>query len=347
MNRPRRRSPLLEKAATFLLEVRPEAPEPEARYVREMIATAVGLLDDETSIADLKLLNASLRELRHAFRVFARHSRHPKVTTFGSARMTEDHPEYQTARRFAERIVESGFDVITGAGGGIMRACQEGAGRDRSFGVNIRLPFEQKPNEFIAGDRKLMSFRYFFTRKLLFVKEAQAIVFFPGGFGTHDEAYETLTLVQTGKSLMVPLVFVDCPGGTFWRNWKTMVVDDLVARELISIEDTRLFRITDDVETAVREVVDFYRAYHSLRYVGDRLVLRLRREPPAEIAEQLEMRFHDISLDGRFELRGALPAEEGDPTEALPRIVFRFNRVSNGRLRELIDFLNGLFLGEA
>jgi hypothetical protein len=324
----------------FLRELRPGAPEPDGQYVREMIVSAVRLLDDRTSLADLKLLNASLRELRYAFRVFARYRGRRKVTTFGSARTPEGHPDYEQARRFAQRIADEGFYVITGAGGGIMRACQQGAGRERSFGINIRLPSEQVPNEFIAGDPKLLHFRYFFTRKLLFVKEADAIVFFPGGFGTHDEAFESLTLVQTGKTPVVPLLFVDAPGGDFWRQWREDGVERLLARRLISPEDLALFRVTDDVETAVREILGFYRVYHSSRFVGERLVLRLNQAPPAETIERLNRDFADLLARGRFVLDGPLPEEAGDATAGLPRLVFAFNRRSYGRLRQLIDFLN-------
>lgn len=335
-----RKSPLLERVAAFLRELKEDAPEPESQYIREMIVSAVRLLEDRTSLADLKLLNASMRELRYAFRLFAGFRGVRKVTTFGSARTVPGHADYEQARRFARRISEEGFMVITGAGSGIMRACQEGAGRDRSFGVNIRLPFEQLANEFIAGDPKLVNFKYFFTRKLLFVKEADAITFFPGGFGTHDEAYESLTLVQTGKSLLVPLVFIDSPGGTFWKDWRSGVVERLLERAFICEEDLALFRITDDAEDAVRDICGFYRVYHSSRYVGDRLVLRLTRDPEPELIERLNDEFGDILARGRFTQCSALPEERGDDTESLPRIVFHFNRVNFGRLRRLIDSIN-------
>ncbi|MGH7857790.1 MAG: LOG family protein, partial [Candidatus Binatia bacterium] len=336
-----RRSPALERIEAFLREIKPEATEPEAQYVREMILTALRLIDDGTSLADLKLLNASLRELRYAFRVFARYDGRRKVTTFGSARTAQNHPEYEQAKRFSQRIAEEGFMVITGAGGGIMRACQEGAGRERSFGVNIRLPFEQLANEFIVDDPKLVNFKYFFTRKLLFVKEADAIAFFPGGFGTHDEAYESLTLVQTGKTLLVPLVFVDAPGGGFWKDWERSVRRVLLARGLISEEDLSIFRVTDDAEEAVQEILGFYRVYNSSRFVGEKLVLRLNRRPEPEVIERLNEEFADLVLRGQIILRGAFPEERGDEAiDRLPRLAFHFNRVNYGRLRQMIDVLN-------
>ena len=324
----------------FLREIRPDATEPAAQYVRELMVTAIRLLEDDAPIADVRLLNAAVRELRYAFRTFARYRGVRKVTTFGSARTAETEPTYRQAEEFARRVAEAGFMVITGAGGGIMRACQAGAGRAHSFGVNIRLPFEQNPNEFIADDPKLMTFKYFFTRKLLFVKEADAVVMFPGGFGTLDEAYECLTLVQTGKAGPVPIVFVDAPGGRFWSSWLDYVNDHLLEGGLISEEDLALFRVTDDAAEAVEEIRGFYRVYHSSRYVGERLVLRLARAPQAPLLERMQRDFADLAAGGRFQLSDALPDEDVDDTANLPRLVFGFNRVNFGRLRALIDFLN-------
>ena len=200
------------------------------RYLREILTTVLRLARDQASVGDLKIITTALKEMRYAFKVFAPYRHIRKVSTFGSARTKEDAPEYRQAKEFAERICREGFMLLTGAGGGIMRACQEGSGRERSFGVNIRLPFEQSPNEFIERDPKLVSFKYFFTRKLMFIKEADAIVLFPGGFGTHDEGFESLTLVQTGKSRPMPIVFLDAPRGTYWKTWKRYVEDHLLRR---------------------------------------------------------------------------------------------------------------------
>jgi uncharacterized protein (TIGR00730 family) len=342
-----RRSATLDRVDAFLRELRPDAAEPGAQFVRELMVTAIRLLDDQTPVADVRLMNAALRELRYAFRVFAGYRHVRKVTIFGSARIAEDEPAHRQAELFARRIADEGFMVITGAGGGIMRACQRGAGRERTFGINIRLPFEQQPNEFIADDPKLLTLRYFFTRKLLFVKEAHAVVLFPGGFGTLDEAYECMTLVQTGKASPLPIVCLDAPGGDYWRTWREDVQSRLLRRALISPEDLSLFRVTDDVEEAVAEIRGFYRAYHSSRYVGEKLVIRLSHRPGETLLERLERDFADVLASGRFHLSGALPEEDPDETSSLPRLVFHFNRLNFGRLRQMIDVLNQSAAGAA
>ncbi|HEY8516822.1 MAG TPA: LOG family protein [Candidatus Binatia bacterium] len=312
-----------------------------AELAAEMNETAQKLLRDRVSVADMKLLNAALKELRYAFQVFARYRQFRKVSTFGSARTPPDHPTYRQAHEFARRLADLGWMVITGAGGGIMRACQEGSGRERSFGINIRLPFEQKPNEIIHRDPKLVNFKYFFTRKLMFVKEADAIALFPGGFGTHDEGFESLTLLQTGKSRPVPVVFIDAPGGTYWQTWRAYVEDHLLKENLISPADMRLFKITDDLDVAIAEITGFYRRYHSSRYVGDRLVIRLTEPLPPHVVEMLNDEFGDIVAKGRIEQTQALPEEAGEPEIAhLPRLVFHFARRGFGRLRMLIDAVN-------
>jgi hypothetical protein len=268
-----------------------------------------------------------------------------KVAVFGSARTPSGHPDWEQARSFAERMVAEGWMVITGAGGGIMGAAQGGAGRESSFGVNIRRPLEQDANVVIAGDPKLINFRYFFTRKVVFVKEAHAIALFPGGFGTHDEGFEALTLMQTGKGEILPVVFVDTPGGSYWSEWIGYMSSHLRERGLIGEEDLSLFRVTDDLDTAVEEITGFYRNYHSSRYVGDLLVLRVRREPDPGQLGSLNRDFPDILAEGRIEVRQVLPREEGE-VEHLPRITLRFNHSSVGRLRQLIDRLNS-FVGDA
>jgi uncharacterized protein (TIGR00730 family) len=233
--------------------------------------------------------------------------------------------------------------VITGAGDGIMKAGQGGAGRERSFGVNIRLPFEQPANEIIKNDSKLITFKYFFTRKLIFVKEADAIALFPGGFGTLDETFELLTLIQTGKSNPLPVVCVDRPGGDYWRTWDGYVRDVLVPRGLISAEDVSLYRVTDSIETAIAEITGFYRNYHSSRYVGDRLVIRLQQAPTGRELDRLNGEFRDILVDGALTVSPALPEEANEPTFAhMPRLALHFNRRDIGRLRQLIDTLNQL-----
>jgi uncharacterized protein (TIGR00730 family) len=311
------------------------------RYIREILTTVLRLARDQASVGDLKIVTTALKEMRYAFKVFAPYRHVRKVSTFGSARTPEDTPEYRQAKEFAERICREGFMLLTGAGGGIMRACQEGSGRERSFGVNIRLPFEQSPNEFIDRDPKLVSFKYFFTRKLMFIKEADAIVLFPGGFGTHDEGFEALTLVQTGKSRPLPVVFLDAPRGTYWKTWKRYVEDHLLRRGLISADDMALFKVTDKIDEAVAEISGFYRVYHSSRYVGDRFVIRLNAPLAPELVAELNGEFADILAGGAFEVAEALPDELGEAEIAhLPRLVFRFNKFGFARLRMMIDRIN-------
>ena len=314
----------------------------DLELVRQVLVTGVHLLRDRTSRGELKLVNSALKELRHAFRVFSPYSELRKVAVFGSARTEREHPDWIHAHAFAERMVRTGWMVITGAGDGIMGAAQGGAGREASFGVNIRLPFEQRANEVIAGDEKLINFRYFFSRKVVFVKEAHAIALFPGGFGTHDEGFEALTLIQTGKSEMVPIVFVDAPGGSYWKDWLEYVETHLAERGLIDPADLSLFRVTDSVEGAVEEIEDFYRNYHSSRYVGGQLVLRLHVAPSVEQLEALNDEFAGRLLEsGRIEGTEILPEEEGEVAH-LPRLRMQFNRKRVGGLRGLIDRLNTL-----
>ncbi len=335
-----RRPDLNEKIEDLVDAAQREGTNPEdAELVRQLLTTGVHLLRDETSRAELKLVNSALKELRHAFRVFSPYSELRKVAVFGSARTPSDHPDYLHAHAFAEEIVRAGWMVITGAGDGIMGAAQGGAGRAASFGVNIRLPFEQNANETIAGDSKLINFRYFFTRKVVFVKEAHAIVLFPGGFGTHDEGFEALTLIQTGKSEMVPIVFLDEPGGNYWRDWLDYVETHLTERGLINPEDMNFFRVTDSVEEAVAEIEGFYRNYHSSRFVGGRLILRVHVAPTNGQLEALNEEFSGLLDSGRIERSEPLAEEDGEVAH-LPRLRLHFDRKKAGLLRGLIDQLN-------
>ena len=318
----------------------------DAELVRQLLTTGVRLLRDGTSRAELKLVNSALKELRHAFRVFSPYAENRKVAVFGSARTPEDHPDYIQARGFAEQMVRRGWMAITGAGDGIMGAAQGGAGREASFGVNIRLPFEQSANETIAGDPKLINFRYFFTRKVVFVKEAHAIALFPGGFGTHDEGFEALTLIQTGKSEVVPVVFVDAPGGSYWRDWLEYVETHLNERGLIDGQDMNFFRVTDSVDEAVAYIEDFYRNYHSSRYVGGKLVLRMHEAPTDEQLAALNDEFGGLLASGEIERTAAL-AEEAEEIAHLPRLRLHFDRKKVGLLRGLIDRLNAFSVDAA
>lgn len=309
---------------------------------RVMRHTIDRLEKDQTARGDLKILSRTLRELRYAFTVFRPYRRRRKVTIFGSARTKPDHPEYQSAVQLGEQMAEHGWMVITGAGGGIMEAGHRGAGREASMGLNIMLPFEQSANDYIEGDPKLVTMKYFFTRKLMFVKECSAVVCLPGGFGTLDEALETLTLMQTGKQTLIPLVLLDHPGGSYWSDLGKFFDQQLLGGGMISPEDVSLYKIANSVDQAIEETLGFYTVYHSLRYVNDRLVFRLKRELSGEQLEDIQDSFADILVDGKFVQRDALPEESGEPDLAeMPRLVFHFDRRSLGRLRMLINRING------
>lgn len=299
------------------------------------------LAGDQPSRGDLKLLSRALRELRYAFKVFSPYRSRRKVTVFGSARTQPDEPAYQQAVEFGRIMAELQWLVVTGAASGIMEAGHRGAGRENSMGINIMLPFEQSANPVIAGDPKLVNMKYFFTRKLLFVKECDAVCLLPGGFGTLDEGLEVLTLLQTGKRDMVPVVMLDEPGGSYWNDFQDYVETRLLSRRLISPEDVSLYQITDRVDEAVQTILTFYRNYHSMRYVHNQLVFRLQRRPSDELLARLNDEFASILTEGKFSVSGPLPEEE-DETELadFTRLVFRFNRRSLGRLRMLIDLLN-------
>lgn len=318
-------------------------PDSNADLLREIFVTGVKLAQENSSRGDLKILRTSVKEMRYAFKVFSRYRDISKVAVFGSARSRPDSPEYQTALQFSRRISRLGYMIITGAGDGIMAAGNQGAGRERSFGLNITLPFEQSANPTISGDEKLINFRYFFTRKLFFVKESDAIVLMPGGFGTQDEGFETLTLLQTGKSEPIPLVLLDRPGGAYWKGWSEFFETHLVKNQYVSPEERSLFFITDSVEEACREITDFYRRYHSSRYVNRRqqLVLRLKEAPGEDLVGRLNERFGDILLKGSIEPCGPFPEEEDEPElKHLPRLVLAFDQHHFGRLRRLIDAIN-------
>ena len=303
--------------------------------------TVTRLEEDQPARGDLKILSRTLLELRYAFSVFRPYRKRRKVTIFGSARTSEDHPEYQAAMELGNKMASHGWMVITGAGGGIMEAGHRGAGREASMGLNIMLPFEQGANPYIDGDSKLVTMKYFFTRKLMFVKECSAVVCVPGGFGTLDEALETLTLMQTGKQTILPLILLDHPGGSYWRDAGVFFEKQLLANGMISPEDVHLYKITNSVDETIHEIMNFYRVYHSMRYVKDQLVFRLKSKLSDEHLERIQQKFSDILVKGSFEQTQALPLEAGEPDLAdLPRLVFHFNRRALGRLRMLINEIN-------
>jgi uncharacterized protein (TIGR00730 family) len=313
----------------------------DADLIFELVASALRLARDSADRGDLKIANAALKEMRHAFHVFGPYRAALKVAIFGSARTQPDSPLYLQARDLAAAMAELDWMVVTGAGPGIMEAGIEGAGADNAFGVSIQLPFETTTSQFLADDPKLINFRYFFTRKLEFIKESDAFVLLPGGYGTLDEAFELLTLLQTGKAQPAPVVMLDVPGGTYWQHWGTFVERELERPGYVSREDDHLFCVTDDVQVTVDEILGFYRNYHSQRFVKGMLVLRLQHAPTAQELQALNAEFADIVVRGEIEAIEATPDEIADDDHVdLARIAFRFDRHGWSRLRMLIDRLN-------
>jgi uncharacterized protein (TIGR00730 family) len=330
----------IDKAIDDLMETAEGIRRPD--YVRDMIIAALKAGQEDDTRADLKLMNTTLKEMRFTSKIFGPYRNVRKVTVFGSARTEPHEPVYRMARDFGRKLAESGYMVITGGGAGIMQAVNEGAGPEHSFGVNIRLPFEQRPNPVLEGNPRLITYKYFFNRKVAFLKEADAVALFPGGFGTLDEAMETLTLVQTGKRNPLPLVLVDEPGGTYWTKWIKFFEDELLAHGYISTTDFTLFERADTVNSAVNKINRFYSRYHSMRYINGKLVVRLTSTLAPHHIQKLKDRFQDILLpQGDTLLSESLPAEADEPEIAhLPRLVVDFDRKDFGQLRSLIDAIN-------
>lgn len=311
--------------------------------VSQIVATGIRLGQDPADRLDLKITNAALAEMRNAFSIFEPLTHVPKVTIFGSARTSANDPQYVQAHEVAAALAAAGWMVVTGAGPGIMQAAMEGAGADHSIGVSIRLPFESRANDVIHGDPKHVSMKYFFTRKLMLVKESRAFLSVPGGFGTLDETFELLTLQQTGKAEPTPIVLLDAPGGTFWKGFRHFVDQELVTRGVVAADDLDRVLITESVAEAVREITDFWRNYESLRWVGKRLVLRLRAEPTDAEVDALNDEFAHLLLEGRIERSGPLPPEvSSDDQVDLPRLVMVLDQYRVGSLHRLIRALNRL-----
>lgn len=311
--------------------------------VARILATGIGLGLDDTDRLDLKITSSALGEMRAAFRLFAPYRGIPKVTIFGSARTLPADALYRQAAEAAAALAERGWMVVTGAGPGIMQAAAEGAGAHHSLGVSIRLPFEEKPNAIVGEGARNVAMKYFFTRKLMLVKESSGFVCVPGGFGTLDEMFELLTLQQTGKADPTPIVLLDAPGGTFWSGLRRFVDDHLLPSGVISHGDFDRVLVTDSVPAAVEELTGFYRNYDSLRWVGKRLVLRLKAEPTDAEVDALNGEFGHLLAEGRIERRGPLSVEieDGDQVE-LPRLVLRLNQFRVGELHRLIRAVNAL-----
>jgi hypothetical protein len=318
-----------------------EVPPDRRGYYQHLLTSVLKLAEDGASPGDLKITNTALKELRYSYKVFAPYRNVRKVTVFGSARTPPTHPAAIAALRFGERMVEEGWMVVTGAGAGIMGAAQEGARGEQSFGLNIRLPFEQEANPWIASDPKLITFKYFFTRKLFLLKEASAVALFPGGFGTMDEAFEVLTLMQTGKATIVPMVLLEVGARPYWRRLDGFIGETMAAERLIDDEDRAFYRIVDSVEDAVHEITSFYRVFHSARIVGQDLVFRLKHALRNDDVAEIQRRFEDILKGPADQAPGPVPQELNEFPE-LPRLILPFNRGSYARLRRLIDFVNTL-----
>ncbi len=310
------------------------------KWIQRALEAILRLSEAEIDRLDWKILSASIDDMERAFQIFYPYRHVRKIAVFGSARTSPNAPEYQIARDFAQLITQQGFMTITGAGGGIMAAANEGAGAENSFGLNIQLPYEQGANRYIAGDPKAIAFKYFFTRKLFFLRESDAVALFPGGYGTQDEALETLTLCQTGRYGPVPLVLVDRPGGTYWQDWDKYLRKNLAAPGLISPEDTSLYTITDDIQIAAETIRNFYRVYHSSRFVGDEFVMRLKVDLCDRDLDLLNAEFGDLAASGNITRTMALLPESDDPTVDLPRLKFKFDRREYGRLYQMINALN-------
>jgi len=317
-----------------------DIPRPE--IVREMIIESLKAGQEDDGAVDLKLMNNSLKEMRFTAKAFGPYRHTRKVAVFGSARTRPEETTYKMATSLGKKLAASGYMVITGGGPGIMQAVHEGAGPEYSFGVNIRLPFEQKVNPVIEGNPRSITYKYFFNRKVAFLKESDAIVVFPGGFGTLDEGMEALTLVQTGKRNPVPILLVDEPEGTYWRKWTEFVEEMLSLRGYISKSDLALFERIDSTDDVVERIKRFYSRYHSLRYIGDFLVIRLRSGISQHKVEDLRSRFSEILRpQGEIYLSGPLPEEIDEPEiRDLPRLVLGFDRKHFGGLKALIDSIN-------
>lgn len=319
----------------------PSLPKRIAELIAMIKESADKLAGDRTSRGDLKIISRTLRELRYAFKTFAPYRHYRKVTVFGSARTGADQPAYKQAMAFGQAMAAHDWYVVTGAASGIMEAGHAGAGREHSMGLNILLPWEQSANPIIIGDSKLVYMKYFFTRKLMFVKESDAFCLMPGGFGTLDEGLEVLTLLQTGKHDMMPVVLLDEPGGSYWSVFDQFVRRQLLDHHMIDKDDLSLYKLTDRVEDAVEEILRFYRVYHSMRYVRTKLVFRLQRAPSEKLLAEINDRFRGILSEGSFTVGGPLSEErEESHLAALPRLIFHFDRRSFGRLRQLIDCIN-------
>lgn len=330
----------IDKAIDQLIDLVDDMEHPD--LVREMIVAALKAGHEKNDRAHLKLMNSTMKEMRFTGKIFGPYRDVLKVTVFGSARTKPEEPIYSMAFFFGRKLADSGYMVITGGGSGIMQAANEGAGHEKSFGVNILLPFEQKPNPVLIGNPRLITYKYFFNRKVAFLKEADAVALFPGGFGTLDEAMETLTLLQTGKMTPLPLVLIDEPGGTYWSRWLKFLREELLSEGYIEEGDFNFFECVDSIDAALERISVFYSRYHSMRYINKKLVIRLQTAIDAASVRRLNDKFADILYPGGSIYLSSAFSEEADEPELdhLPRLVLDFNLKNFGRLRTLIDEIN-------
>jgi len=330
---------LIDRLSQTVRELGADPDKLRGKILRELLHTTTKIADDGVDTGELKLLSRSLKELRYALKVFRPYHHIPKISIFGSARTPMDHPDYLAAVDFAKAMASHGWMVITGAGDGIMRAGHHGAERKASFGVSINLPFETSTNDIILGDEKLVNFRYFFTRKLTFMWMSSAVALFPGGFGTQDEGFEALTLIQTGKAPLVPIVMLDAPGQDYWKHWDNYVRYSLLDNGWISPDDVHLYKRFDNPADAVEHVQHFYRNYHSARFVRDTQVLRLKRPLTDDQLDRINTDFASLVKEGKITQTGPLPEEQGEHPE-LTRLQFESTKRDYGKLRLLIDRIN-------
>jgi len=313
--------------------------DPRREMISQMVDTCLKMAKEGHDSGQVKLVTHALKEMRYAYQVFNRYAGIRKVSIYGSARTPEDHPDYIAAAEFGRLMAQQEWMAITGAGDGIMKAGHEGPQREASFGLAIRLPFETTANAIIEGDAKLINFRYFFTRKLMFMTHSDAVVACPGGFGTQDELFEALTLVQTGKSNIIPIVMIAGEGNDYWVNWEQHVNDDLLGHKMISEEDLSLFHVASNPQDGVDHIMQFYRVFHSSRYVHGDYIIRINSKITEESIDRLNKSFPDILREGKIIQSGVAHTVEQDHTE-LPRLIVPHKRRSFGRLRQLIDMVN-------
>lgn len=310
----------------------------EKELITQQIQTSLKLMIEKHDLGQLKLMTRAFKEMRHAYRIFNRYTNVHRISIFGSARTPENHPDYIAAKSFSMGMTEHGWMCITGAADGIMKAGLEGSQRQSSFGLSIRLPFEVPTNSVIEGDPKLMIFRYFFVRKLMFISNSHAVAVFPGGFGTLDELFEVLTLLHTGKSAIIPVVLIEGPAGVYWQHWEHYIQTHLLANGWISPADPSLYYLASSPEDAIQHIETFYRRYHSSRYVKEVLVLRLLETLNHEQIDLLNEKYSILVKSGKMQMSGPLP-EETDYLE-LPRLIFHHTRKDFGIVRKLIDQIN-------